>query len=161
MRAGSAVTLRPESPPISGDVPSGEEVGQGRYVVTGSLGAGSQGETLAAVDKREGRPVAIKRFTIRGAKTWKDVELAEREATVLASLHHPALPRYIDHFEENGALYLVMEKVEGESLAARRKRGQALDHEQVRRFLTDAAECLRYLHGHAPPVVHRDIKPGN
>jgi hypothetical protein len=140
---------------------AGAAVGGGRYVVVGSLGAGSQGETLDAVDKREGRPVAIKRFTLRGAKSWKDVELAEREASVLSSLNHPGLPRYVEHFEEDGALYLVMEKVEGETLAARRRRGQRLDQEQVLRFLREAGDCLRYLHGHAPPIVHRDIKPGN
>jgi hypothetical protein len=137
------------------------ELGGGRYVLLGSLGAGSQGETLEAVDKREGRPVAVKRFTIRGAKSWKDVELAEREANVLSGLNHPALPRYIEHFEERGALYLVMEKIEGESLAARRRRGARLDQQQVLRFLREAAECLRYLHAQAPPVIHRDIKPGN
>ncbi|HYQ16171.1 MAG TPA: serine/threonine-protein kinase, partial [Polyangiaceae bacterium] len=130
-------------------------------MIVGSLGAGSQGETLDAVDKREGRAVAIKRFTLRVAKSWKDVELAEREATVLSSLNHSSLPRYIEHFEEDGALYLVMEKVEGENLAARRRRGQSLDQAQVVRFLQEAADCLRYLHGHAPPIVHRDIKPGN
>jgi Protein kinase domain len=148
-------------PQASETAAGGEIIRAGRYVVTGSLGAGSQGETLEAVDKREGRAVAIKRFTIRGAKTWKDVELAEREASVLASLTHPNLPHYVEHFEENGALYLVMEKVEGESLAARRRRGAALNHEQVLRFLRDVAECLRYLHSHTPPIVHRDIKPGN
>jgi hypothetical protein len=141
--------------------PSQEEVGDGRYVIAGTLGAGSQGETLEAVDKREGRLVAIKRFTIRGAKSWKDVELAEREARVLSSLDHPALPRYIEHFEEAGALYLVMEKIEGETLASRRRRGARLDQAQVLRFLEEAAACLAYLHGQAPPVVHRDIKPGN
>lgn len=143
---------------VSTAVPS---LRDGRYVLLGTLGSGSQGETLEAVDKREGRPVAIKRFTIRGAKSWKDVELAEREATVLAALHHPNLPRYIDHFEEDGALYLVMEKIEGETLSSRRKRGAALDQAQVVRFLREAAACLRYLHGHAPPIVHRDIKPSN
>jgi tRNA A-37 threonylcarbamoyl transferase component Bud32 len=160
------MTPSPESSSISeasesATGPTTETLAQGRYVIVGSLGAGSQAETLEAVDKREGRPVAIKRFTLRGAKSWKDVELAEREASVLASLQHPSLPRYVEHFEENGALYLVMEKVEGESLAARRKRGQSLGPDQVLRFLRDAAECLRYLHGHAPPIVHRDIKPGN
>jgi Protein kinase domain len=159
------VTPSPENARVSETAPvdagTTEQVGQGRYVVVGSLGAGSQGETLEAVDKREGRAVAIKRFTIRGAKSWKDVELAEREATVLAALNHPSLPRYIEHFEENGALYLVMEKVEGESLAARRRRRALLDPEQVLRFLRDAAESLRYLHSQAPPIVHRDIKPGN
>lgn len=108
--------------------PSAEELGQGRYVITGSLGAGSQGETLDAVDKREGRPVAIKRFTLRSAKSWKDVELAEREANVLASLSHSGLPRYIEHFEENGALYLVMEKIEGETLHARRGARSGASH---------------------------------
>ena len=155
------MTPNPENPAILEAAPASEEVGQGRYVIVGSLGAGSQGETLEAVDKREGRPVAIKRFTLRSAKSWKDVELAEREATVLASLSHPSLPRYVEHFEENGALYLVMEKVEGESLAARRRRKAPFTHEQVLRFLRDAAVSLAYLHGHAPPIVHRDIKPGN
>jgi Protein kinase domain len=152
------VTPSPEASHTSESGSAGELVGQERYVIVASLGAGSQGETLEAVDKRAGRAVAIKRFTIRGAKSWKDVELAEREATVLASLNHPSLPRYIEHFEENGALYLVMERVEGVSLAKRRA---PLDADQILRFLTDAAECLRYLHGHAPPIVHRDIKPGN
>ncbi len=159
---------KPIAPADTADAPrdtSGESATEllrdGRYGVVGVLGSGSQGETLEAVDKREGRLVAVKRFTIRGAKSWKDVELAEREATVLASLSHPSLPRYIEHFEERGALYLVMEKVEGETLAARRKRGAALDQAQVLRFLKETGECLRYLHGHAPPIVHRDIKPGN
>ncbi len=151
----------PETSTISETQLETEGLADGRYLLVGSLGAGSQGETLEAVDKREGRVVAVKRFTIRGAKSWKDVELAEREATVLSALSHPALPSYIEHFEEGGALYLVMEKIEGESLAARRRRGAGLDQQQVVRFLHEAAECLRYLHAQAPPVVHRDIKPGN
>ncbi|RYZ02249.1 MAG: serine/threonine protein kinase [Myxococcales bacterium] len=156
------MTPTPESSAVTGaSGAAGESLSAGRYVITGSLGSGSQGETLDAVDKREGRAVAIKRFALRSAKSWKDVELAEREATVLSALNHPGLPRYVEHFEEDGALYLVMEKIEGETLAARRKRGHALSHEQVVRFLSDAAACLRYLHGHAPPIVHRDIKPGN
>jgi hypothetical protein len=154
--------LLPENIGISsGQVTTVPSLRQGRYVLIGTLGSGSQGETLEAVDKREGRPVAIKRFTIRGARSWKDVELAEREATVLSALNHSSLPRYIEHFEEEGALYLVMEKIEGETLSARRKRGAVLNQEQVLRFLREAAASLRYLHGHAPPIVHRDIKPGN
>ena len=90
-------------------------LGDGRYVVRGVLGEGAQGVTYDAMDTREGRPVAIKRFDVRGARGWKDVELAEREARTLASLDHPRLPRYFEHFEEDGALYLVMEKIEGET----------------------------------------------
>jgi len=105
--------------------------------------------------------VAIKCFRVGKAKAWKDVELAEREARTLASLDHPRLPKYIEHFEEDGALYLVMEKIEGESLASLRSRKQTLDVTEVTRMLEDIADALRYLHGRAPFIVHRDIKPGN
>jgi hypothetical protein len=132
----------------------------GRYVLTRKLGEGSQGATFEAVDKREGRLVAIKRFDVRGARSWKDVELAEREAKVLASLSHPLLPKYLEHFEEGSVLYLVMEKIEGETLQSIRKRG-AMREEDVLALLRDAATVLDHLHGRAPPVIHRDLKPGN
>lgn len=140
---------------------SGERVKGGRFVLLGVLGEGAQGRTFDGVDAREGRPVAIKRFDVRGAHAWKDVELAEREARVLRSLSHPKLPRYVDHFEEGGALYLVMEKIEGESLAHLRQRAASLDEADVWRLLRDASDVLDYLHGRAPPVIHRDLKPGN
>jgi competence protein ComGC len=139
----------------------GETLRDGRFVVLGHLGRGSQGETFDATDTREGRAVAIKRFDVRGAQAWKDVELAEREARVLQSLSHPKLPGYIDHFESDGALYLVMEKIEGESLASLHARGVALNEQDIVRLLTDASDVLDYLRGRAPPVIHRDLKPGN
>ncbi len=142
-------------------IPMAEPLRGGRFVPMGPLGEGAQGRTFDGVDKAEGRAVAIKRFDVRGARAWKDVELAEREARVLSSLSHPKLPAYIDHFEEDGALFLVMEKIEGESLAAIRKRGAILGEEDVMRLLRDAAEVLAYLHGRAPAVIHRDLKPGN
>jgi hypothetical protein len=138
-----------------------ESLRDGRFVRLAPLGEGSQGATFDGMDKREGRAVAIKRFDVRGARAWKDVELAEREARVLEALHHPKIPAYVDHFESEGALYLVMEKIEGESLAALRKRGAVLSEGDVVRLLRDASEVLDYLHGRAPAVIHRDLKPGN
>jgi tRNA A-37 threonylcarbamoyl transferase component Bud32 len=133
----------------------------GRYAVVRLLGEGAQAATFEAVDKKEGRPVAIKRFRVRGARSWKEVELAEREARVLASIKHPGLPRYIEHFEDRGELFLVTELIEGESLLSLRKRGVTFSEADVVRFLHDVAAILDYLHGRAPPVVHRDIKPSN
>lgn len=139
----------------------GSRLGGGRYVVRGVLGEGAQGTTYDALDEREGRSVAIKRFDVRGAKSWKDVELAEREARVLATIDHPLVPRYFEHFEENESLYLVMEKIEGETLEAMRKRTGSIPEQEVRRFLTCADRALSYLHGRSSPIVHRDVKPRN
>ncbi len=139
----------------------GETLRDGRFVVLGSLGRGSQGQTFDGADLREGRAVAIKRFDVGGARSWKDVELAEREARVLQAVSHEKLPGYIDHFENEGSLYLVMEKIEGESLASLHARGVVLDEQDVVGLLTDASEVLDYLRTRDPPVIHRDLKPGN
>lgn len=144
----------------------------GRYSVVGLIGSGAQGSTLLAVEEGTGRHVAIKRFVVKGARSWKDVELAEREASVLASLSHPRLPAYYEHFEEGGALYLVMERIEGAPLFGPRgsnttdgappSRALArMDEAEVVRMIREVGEVLAYLHGRAPPVVHRDVKPGN
>ena len=113
----------------------GARLHAGRYVVKRLLGEGAQGATYEATDAETRGAVAIKRFDVRGARSWKDVELAEREARVLATLDHPLVPRYIEHFEDADALYLVMEKVEGETLDAIRRREGALQESEVRRFL--------------------------
>jgi hypothetical protein len=140
----------------------------GRYAVTRKLGEGSQAATFEAVDKKHGALVAIKRFRVRGATSWKEVELAEREARVLAALSAssspampPSLPRYIEHFEEDGELYLVTELIEGESLLTLRKRGALTTEAEVVRLLRDASVALDFIHRRSPPVVHRDIKPSN
>lgn len=133
----------------------------GRYVLRGRLGEGAQGITFDAVDVRDGRAVAIKRFDVQGARSWKEVELAEREARVLQALDHPYLPRYVDHFEEGGALHLVMEKVEGETLDAIIRREGALSEKDVRRLLACADHAFTYLHGRSAQTVHRDVKPRN
>src|SRR5580704_2221988 len=111
----------------------------GRFVILGALGEGAQGRTFDGVDAREGRPVAIKRFDVRGATAWKDVELAEREARVLQALSHPKLPRYVDRFEEDGGLYLVMEKIEGASVAALRKQHVSFGEGDIVQLLRDAS----------------------
>jgi serine/threonine protein kinase len=112
---------------------------------------------------RPGERLAIKCFRVGQAKAWKDVELAEREAATLASLDHPRLPKYITHFEEDGSLYLVMQKIEGDSLASLRTGAgkRPWSAAEVTRLIEHGAEALHYLHGQSPFIVHRDIKPGN
>ena len=153
--------MAPPPPPNSNAEGLEETLSDGRYVIWRKIASGAQADTLEAVDRRDGRPVAIKRFMVGHAKSWKDVELAEREARVLASLSHPALPAYIDHFEQQGALYLVMQLVQGQTLAALMRSGKRLSLQELRRLLDTLADILDYLHSCVPPVIHRDIKPGN
>lgn len=133
----------------------------GRYRIIRVLGEGAQATTFEAVDTTNGKAVAVKRFRVRGAGSWKEVELAEREARVLAGLSHPMLPRYLEHFEEGGELFLVTRKIKGESLASLRMREIPFGEDDVMRLLHDAADALSYLHGRASPIVHRDLKPSN
>jgi serine/threonine protein kinase len=133
----------------------------GRFVPFRRLGIGSQGETFEAVDRLTGKAVALKRFDVQGAHNWKDVELAEREALVLKTLHHPALPAYVLHFEQGGALYLAMEKIDGKSLATATLEGKRFSLDELFRLLETLADVFAYLHGQHPPIVHRDIKPSN
>ncbi|MEM9692137.1 MAG: serine/threonine-protein kinase [Myxococcota bacterium] len=136
----------------------GREVGpDGRYAISSVLGVGAQAITLEAIDKRDGTLVALKRYAVRGARSWKDVELAEREAEVLLALDHDLVVRARDRFEGEGGLYLVMDKVDGESL----DRLDRLSPDELTDLVEDFTSILGYLHQQRPPVVHRDIKPGN
>ena len=85
-----------------------------------------------------------------------------REATVLANLSHPNLPRVTDHFILPGqGQYLVMDYVEGDDLAGVLSQRGPLPVQQAVTWISQVADALIYLHSRQPPVVHRDIKPAN
>lgn len=138
----------------------GTPLQDGRFVITGLIANGGQASTYEGVDKSNGTRVAIKRFSVRGASSWKEVELAEREARVLSGLAHPGLPKVVSHFEEGGALYLVLDFVEGSTLEQLRAEHR-LSQNDVIDYLRQVADILDYLHSQSPPIVHRDIKPRN
>jgi len=135
----------------------------GRYELLGLLGQGAQATTFAGFDRQRGQAVAIKRFDIRAASHWKEVELAEREVRILQSLNHRLIPRYVDHVHvsDEGALYLVMDRIHGETLEQRIRHHGPLSEREVWSFLADADRALTYLHSRPVPLVHRDIKPRN
>ncbi len=132
----------------------------GRFVISRVIASGGQATTYEGIDKSNGTRVAIKRFSVRGASSWKEVELAERETRVLSGLSHSGLPKVVSHFEEQGALYLVLEFIEGSTLEQLRTQHR-LAQEDVVDYLRQVAEILDYLHSQSPPIVHRDIKPRN
>lgn len=135
-----------------------------RYDVISVLGEGSSARTLLCTDPRENRRVAVKELHFARLGDWKYLELFEREARMLARLHHPGIPRIYDYFEgEGGAatFYIVQEFIEGLSLQQRMDSGPMLGQKEVSELTLGLLDVLDYLHGRAPPVIHRDIKPSN
>jgi serine/threonine protein kinase len=120
----------------------------GPYKIEGALGAGGMGAVFRALDTRLGRQVALKtsheKFTGRFA----------REAHAISSLNHPHICTLFDV----GANYLVMELVEGETLAARLKRGKLSLAETIR-YGSQIADALA--EAHSKGIIHRDLKPSN
>src|SRR5687768_8950539 len=129
----------------------------GRYEVTGTLGEGGMGIVYAARDPRLGRPVAIKTLHAASRDAVARERLA-REARTAAGINHPAICQLYEIGEHDGELYLAMELLEGESLAARIARGTLTVSEAVSVALGMLAG-IEALHRHG--VVHRDLKPSN
>ncbi len=134
-----------------------------RYVVSRVLGEGSSGRTLLCHDPVEDREVAIKELRFGRLAAWKQLELFEREAAILARLQHPAIPRVFDFIQTPGsdAVYIVQEFIDGPSLKERIEGRPMLGQREVMDLAEQMLQVLDYLHGRAPPVLHRDIKPSN
>jgi hypothetical protein len=138
---------------------------RGRYELGEILGEGAFGKTHAAKDRETHEEVVVKELRIKGLPDWKPVEHFEREVKVLRALEHPGVPRLVDAFEESTddglRLYIVAERIPGETLAEKIERGDRWDEPSARALFTALLETLAYLHGLSPRVIHRDIKPGN
>jgi serine/threonine protein kinase len=136
-----------------------------RYEIVQTLGQGAFGRTFLARDTQGGgRLVAIKMLDPRGADL-KAFELFDREAAVLRSLRHHGIPEIHEtiraRFEGHDASFLVMEYIDGLSLARMIGEGRHLESTEATALLLEILGILDYLHGRVPPILHRDIKPAN
>jgi len=131
-----------------------------RYQVLEHIGNGGMGAVYHARDMRLDNSVAVKRMLLSPAP--ERVAAFQREARLLARLHHPALPAVHDHFAEQGDHFLVMEYIEGQDLAELlRANGGPFDARTVLAWADLLLDALHYLHKQQPAVIHRDIKPHN
>src|SRR5713226_4723993 len=138
---------------------SPETILQGRYRIIRQLGQGGMGAVYEAVDERLDTTVALKETLFAEEKLRKQFE---REARLLARLHHPALPRVSDHFTEREGEFLVMQYIAGDDLSAMSaQRGGPFPPDQVFAWADQLLDALDYLHTQDPQIVHRDIKPQN
>jgi serine/threonine protein kinase len=142
---------------------SSGQVLQNRYRIMALLGQGGMGAVYRAWDNRLNVPVAIKEMIPQPGLAPQMLDALRRqfhqEATILAQLSHPNLVRVSDFFEEGGNAYLVMEFVEGHSLADLIATYGPLPEAQVLDWAGQLLDALAYCH--ARGVIHRDIKPQN
>ena len=132
---------------------------QQRYRIEKQIGQGGMGAVYIATDERFASKVAIKETLYMDDSYRKAIE---REARLLNSLKHNALPRVSDHFEEENRQFLVMEYIPGEDLGTMMDRDEKpFDVEQVLVWADQLLEALDFLHNQQIPVIHRDIKPQN
>jgi serine/threonine-protein kinase len=141
-----------------------------RYRVKRIIGRGGMGSIYLAEDLRlEGRQCALKEVsydrTLPADILSQTRDQFLREATVLARLDHPNLPKVSDYFSEEDLDYLVMDFVPGKDLRTlmveARQQENFLEEQVVLSWADQLADALMYLHQQDPPILHRDIKPSN
>jgi serine/threonine protein kinase len=141
-----------------------------RYEIVELVGRGGMGATYRAQDLRlEGRLCAVKEALpspdVGAAELEQSREQFYQEASILARLDHPNLPKVSDYFSEGARDYLVMDFVPGqdlhEMLTHALRAGHPLGERQVLAWAAQLCDALDYLHTQDPPILHRDIKPSN
>lgn len=139
---------------VSGDVV------ENRYRIVDLVGQGGFATVYRAWDLRLNAPCALKESFDSSVEAQRQFQ---REASVLANLRHPNLPRVVDFFSVVGkGQYLVMDFIEGEDLESKVNRhGGALPEREVVGWIGQICNALNYLHQQNPPIIHRDVKPAN
>src|SRR5437763_16265986 len=128
---------------------------QGRYRVLRELGQGGMGAVYEAVDERLDTHVALKETFFAEEKLRKRFE---REARLLARMHHPALPRVSDHFNEGEGQFLVMQYIAGEDLAAMLAQSNGpFPEAEVLRWADQVCDALDFLHTDDSENIHQVI----
>lgn len=147
-----------------------DETIKDRYRIKKVIGQGGMGQVYLADDLRlSGRQCALKAVSydenLPGDVINQTREQFEREATVLARLDHPNLPKVSDFFSVEDRDYLVMDFVPGKDLKTlmheAKQRGEFLSERDVLNWADQIADALSYLHSQEPSILHRDIKPSN
>jgi serine/threonine-protein kinase len=139
---------------------------EGRYMIVRPLGKGGMGAVYLVEDARiAGRQLALKEMSEQGidpAEAKTALEAFKREAQLLLRLDHANLPKVFDTFSDNNRHFLVMAFVTGKTLEKRlEEAGGALPEREVYGYAVQLCDVLDYLHRQQPPIIFRDLKPGN
>ncbi|MBT9544375.1 MAG: serine/threonine protein kinase [Candidatus Sericytochromatia bacterium] len=131
------------------------------YPIESLLGSGGFGSSYLARRESDGLACVVKVLAWDRLKDWKSLELFEREAKVLQGLSHPQIPQFLEYIQQDQTLCLVQSYVPGQSLEQWLKQKGNFTHSHVLDLALSLTEILVYLQKFSPPLIHRDIKPGN
>lgn len=135
----------------------------GKYEILKQIGKGGMSVVYLAMDKKLNKQWAVKEIRKRGKV--KDDEIAVNgllaEANLMKRLDHPALPRIVDIIDSGQTIYVVMDYIEGESLDKILEEYGAQPEEIVIEWAKQICDAFSYLHSQNPPIIYRDMKPGN
>lgn len=135
----------------------------GRYQLLGELGRGGTSTVFLAVDTVLHKQWAVKETLLQGDEKYRQLILQSlrAEVEVLKECDHPAIPRIVDFFEENGRAYAVRDYVKGRSLKSIVDEQGLQDAQTVRDWGMQLCAVLAYLHSHYPPILYGDLKPSH
>lgn len=122
---------------------------------------GAFGRVYDVLDVQSNRPLSMKQLIQGAGIRPKDIELFKREGLILGRIKHRGVPAFVDAFEHQGSHYLVMERVEGVPLSHHQRDVGPMTEAEILAILPQILDIFEHLHGLTPPVIHRDVKPGN
>ena len=134
-----------------------------KYEITELIGTGGMSNVYRAVDVNLKKVWAVKEIRKNACDEVDRIHIQSAivEANMMKKLDHPAIPRVVDMMENTEAIYVIMDYIEGDTLEKILNREGHLSIEQVLDWAKALCEVLSYLHRQAPPIIYRDMKPGN
>ena len=137
---------------------------EGKYEILKEIGRGGMSVVYLSMDKRLNKQWAVKEIRKKGTGSRKDeivVNSLLAEANLMKRLDHSALPRIVDIIDNGQTIYIVMDYIEGESLDKILEAYGPQSEEAVIGWAKQLCDALGYLHNQKPPIIYRDMKPGN
>lgn len=133
----------------------------GKYEILKLIGKGGMSYVYLAIDNRLNKQWAVKEVRNNIANVDVFIERLVKETNILKKIDHPVIPRIVDILHENDVVYIVMDYVEGRTIADILREEGAQTQEKVVSWGIELAGALSYLHSMEPPIIYRDMKPSN
>lgn len=147
------------------EIPDGQTLAAGRYLVKSKLASGGQGHAYLCYDQTTQEEVVVKAYLlpVYQGKHLKDlaIQQLEAESMVLQRINHPQIVQFVDWFSTSSCAFLVLKRITGKNLRQSQSATGRTSLVLAQNLTLQMCEILRYLHSSSPPIIHRDFTPDN